>query len=374
MKILLNATNLVKGGALQVALSVIEEFSRLLSKDSVVLVCSQAVINELKRSKIKVEFDSYVFSDSPARIITRKTVRSRLSSIEFKFNPDIVFTIFGPSYWKPKAIHVCGFADGWCYYPNSPAFQKLSLWKRLKMTLIVKYKLFLLKKTASHFIIETEDAKQHFAKESGINLSNISVVGNSYNKLIYENFSQDSNIYSEKINKDTSFKFVTISAYYPHKNLDILIEIDKILPRNIRISFYLTIPEEDFQKNFFYCSSRVKNLGPISVYDCPLVYSNCDAVFIPTLLETFSANFPEAMVMRKPILTTNLSFSTSICQNAALYFNPDDIEDAVEKICILAKDIKLRELLVNRGLERLAFFTSSSDRAVEYLSILKTFI
>ncbi|MFK2341775.1 glycosyltransferase [Bacteroides fragilis] len=75
----------------------------------------------------------------------------------------------------------------------------------------------------------------------------------------------------------------------------------------------------------------IVNLGIIDVSKCPQLYNECDALFLPTLLECFSANYVEAMKMRKPIVTSNLPFATNVCKNAALYFDPMNAHDIVEK-------------------------------------------
>ena len=68
------------------------------------------------------------------------------------------------------------------------------------------------------------------------------------------------------------------------------------------------------------------------VENCPKLYNQADAMFLPTLLETFSASYPEAMKMERPILTSDLDFAKDICGDAALYFNPLDSYDIANKI------------------------------------------
>ncbi len=42
-------------------------------------------------------------------------------------------------------------------------------------------------------------------------------------------------------------------------------------------------------------------------------------VFIPTLLEVFSATYLEAMLMKKPIIASDLEFSRDICGESAYF-------------------------------------------------------
>jgi len=118
----------------------------------------------------------------------------------------------------------------------------------------------------------------------------------------------------------------------------------------------------------------VMNTGPVQPDECPSLYRECDAMFLPTLLECFSASYPEAMAMEKPILTTDMGFARSICGNAALYFKPADPEDAVKKIHTLINDKQLRNSLVEQGKKQLQTFDTPTERAEKYLSICEGLI
>ena len=101
-----------------------------------------------------------LFETSPARISTRKSIVVKLNNAVNEFKGEVVLTVFGPSYWKPKVKHICGFADGWCYYPETIALKRLKLIPRIKRILLSKYKLFYLKKDSDYLFIETVDAKK----------------------------------------------------------------------------------------------------------------------------------------------------------------------------------------------------------------------
>ena len=112
-------------------------------------------------------------------------------------------------------------------------------------------------------------------------------------------------------------------------------------------------------------------LGPVSIDQCPFLYEQCDAMFLPTLLECFSASYTEAMKMRKPILTSNLDFAKALCGDAAKYFDPVSEESVGESIYELAMDKELVEDLVSKGTKQLVKFDSYSDRAKKLIGILE---
>ena len=145
--------------------------------------------------------------------------------------------------------------------------------------------------------------------------------------------------------------------------------------KNIKIIFVLTVDSKSFK---YYLSEEAKksivNLGIIDVSKCPQLYNECDALFLPTLLECFSANYVEAMKMRKPIVTSNLPFATNVCKNAALYFDPMNAHDIVEKISLLVRNKQLYRNLCLEGDLVLKGFKTSQERAKSYLEICKSII
>ena len=139
-----------------------------------------------------------------------------------------------------------------------------------------------------------------------------------------------------------------------------------------RIEFHVTFPQNRYDEMF---SEKVKpyiiNHGLLKVAECPAFVSQFDAMFLPTLLECFSASYPEAMLMGKPILTSDLGFATSVCEDAALYFNPVDAKDIAKKMVELICNPDLYVDLQNKGFVRLGAFNKPEIRAKKYLEILQ---
>ena len=75
--------------------------------------------------------------------------------------------------------------------------------------------------------------------------------------------------------------------------------------------------------------------------------------------------------MGKPILTSDLNFAKTVCQDAAFYFDPLDSRDIAEKIIRLMKDELLYKELVLKGKNRVELFPDSSHRARKYIEICK---
>ena len=376
MKILINTSNLYVGGGLQVALSFINELKELNTNHEYHIFLSLAVDKQIDQKEFTGNFYFYLIEKSPASLKTRKTIVAKLNSLEEHIKPDIVFSVFGPSYWKPKAKHLLGFADGWAYNSESVAYNRLPLLKRIKMRLHVKYKSYYLKRDADYYVLETLDAKNKFSKVIDIDKSKTFVVGNTYSSIFDEDECIQSN-YEYFINlpkkQDNEFRLIYITHNHPNKNLT---SINKILPLldGFNIKFFLTLDDVSYRTLFPVLTKNVINLGPIPQKSCPSVYKQCDALFAPTLLETFSAAYPEAMKMGKPILTSNYSFAKDVCQDAALYFDPLDPKDMIKKIKMLVRDKALLNKLAEKGRKRVKKFESARTRAEKYIAICENLV
>lgn len=366
MRILINFSTLKKGGGVQVAISLLEEI-RNNNKHDFIVVISDLVRQQIDTIEFPTNFIFYNYTMSPSLAMAITGHNEFLSRIEKRYCPDSIFTLFGPAYWSPTSKHIVGFADGWCYYPETSAFEELSPLAKLKTKAIIWIKKSRIKKEADLLIVETEDARERISLQFKIPAGRILVIGNTFNGYFESQDTADFKI-DERLEKE--FRLVTISANYPHKNLKIIKDIIPLLiMKGINPKFYITIDQKDFNKMFRGSEDYIKNLGPIDVKYCPSVYKQCDAMFLPTLLETFSASYPEAMKAGLPILTSDLPFARNICKDAAVYFNPRDPQNISEQIAIVANNQAKRNELVEKGFTRLLEFETPASRAIKYLTL-----
>lgn len=75
-----------------------------------------------------------------------------------------------------------------------------------------------------------------------------------------------------------------------------------------------------------------------------------------------------------PILTSDFDFAKYICDDAALYFDPWNIDNVVEKILFLKGNPRLQKQLQKKGGERVSSFFSDWDqiaaKAIKELELL----
>jgi glycosyltransferase involved in cell wall biosynthesis len=370
MKILINCSTLSGTGVTQVAVSFITECIDISSNEYYVFL-SETVANEIKDIAFPSNFYFYKFNFHPLYGIKGFKVRNQLKKLEKKINPNCVFSVFGPSWWTPSSPHLMGYAYPHYVYPDSPYYKNISFVEKVKVKLFKTIHTYFLKRNGNYYVSETEDVSDRLVKLLKCNKDNFFTVTNTCNNY-FNNFLPSSNkLLPTKA--EGEFRFLSLCSFAPHKNLVILNKVIPLLKNTnpeINIKFVLTVDESLFQKFF---NEEVKksiiNIGRVDVASCPKLYEECDALFLPTTLECFSANYPEAMKMKRPILTSNLSFATTVCGNAALYFDPYDEEEILSTILGMIHNPKIIKQLVDNGERRLSSFLTSRKRAEKYLEV-----
>lgn len=368
MKILINCSNLKKGGGLQVAHSFINEINHFKKHEFIVLA-SNALVNQLEVEKLKKNIQ-VLYHDTKAGFYGALTGKEKtLSAIEKKINPDIVFTVFGPSYWKPKAKHLAGFAKGHYIYADSPYFTKINNSKKTKIRIKRFLHLFDLKHFNDAIVTESKNVSDRV--KLLFPTKPVFTVSNTYNQVFDHPEDWD---YSIKLPVYDGITLLTISANYPHKNLDVIpLVIDRLKTKypDFEFRFVITLNQEHLKGLKEEYLKNILFIGKVSINQCPFLYQQADFMFLPTLLECFSASYPEAMRMETPILTSDLPFARGICGKAANYFDPINPDKIAETIFNTSKDFDRVSNLKLEGKDQLTNFETSRSRAKKYIEILE---
>lgn len=360
MKLIINTVNLKIGGAFQRSVSFLREVKEI-GKDEYHVFYNKEIAKQIDIDSFPENFKFYFFENSPASLKYRRGIVNQFNKLENKINPNAVFSFVGPCYWKAKSPHLVGYGVPHIVYDDYKYVKKYS-WK-VKLEML--YKKYWTKKEADYYVVQTEDVRDRLSQRLNVLKSKIYLVSNGIGKQ-YKNVKV-----LERPNKEVK-KMLMISTYRPSKNFEIINEIIPFLENDkFKYEFHITIKKNDYERVFKGKEKWVKNHGHVFSDDCPDLYNSCDAMFLPSHLECFSASYPEAMKMERPILTSDLSFARTVCDKAAIYFNNTLPEEIAEKIKDLFHDEEKIKDLVNLGKERLAFFDSSREQAEKYLKICK---
>ena len=295
--------------------------------------------------EIRELFKNNVFFPLLYRVVMPRLLRS--CNIDAIFNlGDIVIPANIPQvdlfYWSYAA------------YPNSVA------WKRMDPTSYInhKIKLSVFKKNIKHattVIAQIKTMKERL--ETLYGLRNIEVIPTAVpleNVVGGESF--DYGLPKDRI------KFLCLAHYYSHKNLEVCLPLARRI-KEMSLSYCIVITIKPTQhsraKKLLNCIRKerlndiIVNVGAVPMDFVPCLYSQCDALLMPTLLESYSSTYLEAMFHHKTILTSNLDFAKDVCGQAAFYFDPLDPESILTSMNYAVEDKEQRMWRIEEGKKQL---------------------
>lgn len=365
MKFLVNCSNLKSGGGLQVADSICHQLSRFTQHRFFVVLSSQ-----LDRTKQRIgEYSNVEAYTYDIRNNFQTIVCGRdpfLDGLVDSKQVDAVLTVFGPSRWVPRCKHLCGFA-------RAQLLLKVKGY-RLKVKDRLAYAVWdwAFKRCSRVFYTENPYISQMLP---GL-LGNVKVftVTNYYHQV----FDQPER-WKRTINLNANEKVVTmltVSSTATHKNLGIMVPAAEYLEQhypNFKFRFVLTCDHMPFElpekltKHFVF-------IGKVDVEECPNLYEQADVMLMPSLMECFTATYPEAMRMEVPIVTTDLEFAHGLCGDAACYYEATNAEAAAEAIYRVATDKEYARTLTAAGKLQLQKFDNYEQRAEKLVRILEEMV
>ncbi|PPZ90544.1 hypothetical protein C3729_12470 [Cloacibacterium normanense] len=366
MKILIDNSNLFAGGGLQVAASFIRDLKKLGYNNEYYIVQSFNSSKELGNESFPENFTFINFSKKEEKSIFKRI--KELKKIENTIKPDVIFTVFGPSYHKSDYKKIVGFAWGFVIYPNSPYFKKISFKTFFKFKILNFIKVFCFNKNSDALIFETDYSREYYLKNLNYKKETY-VVSNTLNTIFNQKELHEDYYLKSKANYNILF----LTANYQHKNLDLLPEIIEFLRDKEKKDFFIihvSINEYDLEIPI-ELKKYVNFLGKVTLNELPSLYEQMDAVLMPSLLETFSTTYLEAMFMKKPLVVSDLEFARDICRDSAIYCTPTSSMDFANALYNIFRDKQLANTLVNNGDINLKRFGTSLDRTKKYLAILE---
>jgi glycosyltransferase involved in cell wall biosynthesis len=103
------------------------------------------------------------------------------------------------------------------------------------------------------------------------------------------------------------------------------------------------------------------------------IYRSATVFVFPSFCEGFGLPLLEAMASGTPIVASRTAALPEVCQDAALFIDPEQPESMAEVIIRVLKDTDLREELIRKGKRRILDFSWEST-AKQTLSIYRSML
>lgn len=316
----------------------------------------------------------FVFPTQPDKSTHRK-VQNKMSLLVEEISPNVLYSILAPSYMKFKCVEVMRCTNPWVNIKHLPKYvlEEVSIKTRLHLAIMSSVSRYQMRKV-KYFVTQSQAAANGINQITHTGLDNIKVVPNVL-PAAYNGFEM------KKVHED-SFNIVYVTAPHPHKNVDIIPQVAYLLKTKYgleNIKFIITIPEKnkEFLERFnsllndYNVANLVENVGYQTQNQLKELYGRCDLFFFPSLLETFSVSLVEAMFFKMPIVATDIDFNREVTEDAALYFQPKNAEQAAAQIAKLIKDPDLYDRMAEIGQERIVLYNDYIKHFNETVAFLK---
>ena len=219
---------------------------------------------------------------------------------------------------------------------------------------------FLLKRSLKHLdrvYCQTETMAGRFSAQYGFPREKIHLCPNAFSSSIVPGYK----IPHKLVPFQGKFTLFVLTKYYTHKNLERIAEMYEKFHDELHDVVCIIPLAEDQGPKAAQLIHRIKKhhleqnivcTGIIQQEELGDYFFASDAMFLPTLLESFSGTYLEAMTLETPVLTSDLDFAREICGNAAEYIDPYSIESMKNGILKLKSSPERCQELVGLGKAR----------------------
>src|SRR5258708_541043 len=155
-----------------------------------------------------------------------------------------------------------------------------------------------------------------------------------------------------------------VGTLQPRKNIERLIEaFAKLIIKHPNLSLLVVGKKGWLYEGIleapkkFGIKESVRFIDFVQDQELPSLYKNAKCFVLPSLYEGFGLPVLEAMKYGCPVVTSNVSSLPEAGGDAALYVDPQNVNDIAEKIDKVLSDPKLREEMVKTGHEQVKKFS-----------------
>lgn len=158
-----------------------------------------------------------------------------------------------------------------------------------------------------------------------------------------------------------------------YKFIEAFKEIEKKFPgiKLICTGRVFTSEEKEFLNSLQLSGKVIQKHA--SEEEMQILYYNALAFVFPSFYEGFGMPLLEAMVCKCPVICANTSCFPEIAQNAAVYFEPKNIDTMIDVIANVISDESLRKELAERGYSHSQNFSwkkSADEHILVYKSLM----
>jgi len=136
----------------------------------------------------------------------------------------------------------------------------------------------------------------------------------------------------ERAGYDNNLSLFYPAAGYPHKNHELIAQLDREKGVADDVKEFIITLNDGKKLNEYKGVTKINNVGRLSPKECISYYAKVDALFFPSVAESYGLPLVEAMMAGLPIICSDLPYARWMCEDEAIYFDPNDVESAARAI------------------------------------------
>lgn len=362
MKLVANLIPLVAGGGQRVGLNFILGMTenKCFGHEVHYFVTRGSV---LEKELINRNISEYTSVDTSGikrvffEMVTSRRVFSRL-------RPDVIYTIFGYSFFSKRFLQVSGVAYSNLFFPEIDFWVEYSGVARFKRKLIDFYRTYGLKR-AQALIFENPAMEKRAHSLWSYNTQRTTYIPPSIHSGSKEHEASGDGL------EKKPFNILMLCGWQRNKNIHLVPEIAaEAKSRGVDVHFIITIGydgTDDSQLflekvNNYGVEDMISLIGQVPPSEVPNLYLMANAVMLISKLESFSNNIIEAWTYGIPLIITDHDWARDICGEAAFYVDRDNPVNIVDTVAILLNERSQIMHFRTRAVSRLKNYPSIGEK------------
>jgi len=273
-----------------------------------------------------------------------------LPSLARKWSADLLLSMNNQAALGVPCPQMVLFHNAYYIYPVAEWPALLSIFERA--SLLVQRQLFALAAPRCACVVaQTAVAAKRLHQQYGIDPTRLAIVPNAVAPEHHGPHTEASRLLAARMRNAAAGRIgvLTLARYYPHKDLEFIVRVARRL-RDLddrRFVFFITVAAEQHSGARALLNTidgeslgdEIVNIGPVGYGELRSAYQAAQICFLPTVLESMSGTYLEALQYQMPVVTTDRDFARDACGAAAQYFPPGDIDAAIHQLRTAAETV-----------------------------------
>ena len=285
--------------------------------------------------------------------------------------------LYSPMNFSPLIAKFLNIKVILCLHSNLPWVYFDLMPGNLVRNFVTKKMMELSIKNCDLLIVVSQFAKKEIIEILKIDLKKIEVVYLNINKKYF------SLVDNKKLIKNFDYEsryILSVMSCVRYHNIINLLKAYKKLTSNLDFDIKLVLVLQILDKSYFleiekfiksnFKENQIMIFSNLSSENLPNLYRYAELYVFTSYCEVFGLTSLEAMSQKTPVVISNKSSLPEINGNAAIYFDPDDIDEITNSLKMILMDNTLRQKLIEEGIAQLEKY-NSNDNIKKTISIIK---